>query len=63
MNRARGAGPLKIKNKKISADSINTDANPSWVCLDTAYFAETEKLLLKVLQINVKVSRNSTISL
>ena len=26
------------------------------VCLDTAYFAETENLLLKVLQINVKIS-------
>ena len=26
------------------------------MCLDTAYYAEIEKLLLKVLQINVKIS-------
>ena len=31
MNRARGAGSLKIKNKKISPDSINTDVNPNGV--------------------------------
>ena len=31
------------------------------VCLDTAYFAETEKLLLKVVYIKVKISWNSTV--
>ena len=45
---------LSIKHKK-SFDCMFID-NTLKVCLDTTYFAETEKLLLKVRQIKVKVS-------
>ena len=45
-------------NKKASHHFIGSFDNKSILraCLDTTYFAEYEKLLLKVLQIKVNVS-------
>ena len=46
---------LKLINRKYYLLSPIGKIMKLRVCLDTAYFAEIEKLLLKVLQIKVKV--------
>ena len=42
---------------------IKPQSNQYKVCLDTAYFAKTKNLLLKVLYIKIKISWNSTVGL